>query len=217
MLGVLIQTQWTRVRVAMVLTTLAALAVPVIMVLQGGAPSDGYAVGYWLRQSEAIGTALPVVALFSGLYLGIAAWADDVRGRHVYAMTLPVSRERYVLMRFTAGLLPLLAPVAGLLIGSLIATALVNLPAGLNAYPVALTIRVALAGLTTYAVFFALASATKRAAAIVVGLIATLIIAELVMALLSINIGLIPALLETLTEWPAPFAILTGRWALFDV
>jgi hypothetical protein len=67
-------------------------------------------------------------------------------------------------------------------------------------------------------VFFAVAVATKRAALIVLGALAGLVISELVLVAAGVdNVGVLNNVFGMLTRWPGPFEVLTGRWALFDV
>src|SRR5260370_29605065 len=87
--------------------------------------------------------------------MAIAAWAADHRGRHIHALTLPIERWRYVLLRFGAGFVLLAAPIAAVLIGASLAVLTATLPPGLQAYPVALAVRFPFAVFVAYAVFFA--------------------------------------------------------------
>jgi hypothetical protein len=120
-------------------------------------------------------------------------------------------------MRFGAGSLFLLLPVAGVLIGALVGIAAVNIPAGLHAYPVALTIRFLIACFVAYAMFFAiLASSTKASAYVLVTLGG---IVGLIFFLSALNVG------EDLMNWIALglfgdrglLSVFTGRWMLIDV
>lgn len=219
MLQAMILVQWARVRTAVILVAVGVLAVPLSMVSAGGGSVGmGAQVSFWLRQSAQLGYFLPIAMLFVGAYLGVQAWVDDQRGGHVYALSLPLARERFVAMRFVAGGLPLLVPALSLLAGSLAATAAVELPPGIHAYPVPLFLRALLALVTCYAVFFAVAVATKRAALIVLGTLAGLVISELVLVAAGVDSGgVLDNIGGWLTRWPGPFEVLTGRWALFDV
>lgn len=218
MLGEMIRLQWTRVRVVTALAAIVLLTVPLVMIRGNGGPGgSGATVVWWLQAAESIGAILPIGALFIGLYLGVAAWLDDTRGNHVYALSLPVSRPQYVLYRFAAGGLPLLIPAAALTAGSLAAAAAVTVPEGVHAYPVALGVRMLLGSLTSYAIFFSVAAMTRRAVQITFGLMAGVLIAQLIVAIAGVEVDLISGIANFLTQAPGPLAILTGRWALFDV
>src|SRR5205823_857995 len=109
-------------------------------------------------------TLYPVLAAALGLLVAIATWAPDHRGRHVHALSLPLPRWRYVLLRFGAGATLLAAPIVAVSAGALLATWSATIPAGLQGYPGALAIRFALAVLVAYAVFFAVSAGTARTA-----------------------------------------------------
>src|SRR3954462_8292696 len=67
-------------------------------------------------QSWGVGYALAAAAI--GLALAMLSWGFDHRLRHVYALSLPIARWRYVLYRFTAGLAVLAIPVVALLVAT---------------------------------------------------------------------------------------------------
>ncbi|MFI5281310.1 MAG: hypothetical protein ACHQU1_12510 [Gemmatimonadales bacterium] len=210
---------WTALRLPVVLLAVLAFAVPLLTVTYGGglegAPSGR--VAQWLFAAQQVGVLIPGLALLVGLLLGMGAWAHDHAGKHVYALSLPVSRERYVWLRFAAGATLLLAPVATLGVGAIIATLSVSLPSGIHAYPLQLTSRFLLASLTCYAIFFAISISTRRAALAVLGLICGVLFADLLLSAVGVGASVTPTVFMWLTNWPGPLSILLGRWALFDV
>jgi ABC-type transport system involved in multi-copper enzyme maturation permease subunit len=210
---------WSALRLPVVLLTLVGFALPLLTVTYGGslqgAPTGR--VAEWLYAAQQIGVLIPGLALVLGLLLGLGAWMHDHAGKHVYALSLPVSRERYVWLRFAAGATLLLAPVLALGLGASIATLAVRLPTGVHAYPVALTGRFLMASLVCYAVFFAIAISTRRAAVAVLGIICGVLLADLLLAAIGVGASVTPTVFMWLTNWPGPLAILIGRWALFDV
>ena len=211
--------QWLALRLPVVLLAVLAFAVPLLTVTYGGnlegAPTGR--VAEWLFAAQRIGVLIPGLALLLGLLLGIGAWAHDHAGKHVYALSLPVSRERYVWLRFTSGATLLLVPVAGLGIGALIAALSVALPSGVHAFPLQLTARFLLASLICYAIFFAISISTKRAALAILGVICGVLLADLLLAAVGVSGSVTPTVFMWLTNWPGPLSILIGRWALFDV
>jgi hypothetical protein len=219
MLKSLLLTQWKSSRIVIALAALLAFALPLGSVLYGGAlaVAPGWQVANWLNASRIVGAAIPYVALGTGVILGMVTWAPDHAGRHVYALSLPVPRAQYVLMRYGSGLILLAAPVAALLASSLIATAAVNLPAGVHAYPFALTGRFALTLLLSYALFFAISIATRKAVLLTFGLIGGVLLSDLLLAMAEQEATVTVTIFEFLTRWPGPLALLLGRWALFDV
>jgi hypothetical protein len=212
--------QWIASRQAVLTFVVLAFAAPLMAVYFGtsGADADLAQVRGWLTGAERVGVALPLIALFLGVLVGMAAWAPDHLGGHVYALTLPLPRWQFVLLRFAAGVTLLAAPILALGLGSLLATLAVTLPAGIHAYPLPLTVRFALASLLCFAIFFSAAIATKRGVLTVLSVIAGVLLADLLHGMLSdSSFSVTGWLFTSLTTWPGPLAILMGRWALFDV
>jgi len=219
MLTSLLLTQWKSSRIVITLAALLAFALPLGSVLYGGALSvaPGWQVANWLNASRIVGAAIPFVALGTGVILGMVTWAPDHAGRHVYALSLPVPRASYIMMRYGAGLALLAIPAGALLISSLIAVMAVDLPAGVNAYPLQLAGRFALTLVLSYALFFAIAIATKRAVLATFGIMGGMLLADLLLTIAESEAVVTVTILKFLTTWPGPLALLLGRWALFDV
>jgi hypothetical protein len=216
-----LKAQWLAARLPVVFVAVLAFALPLLTVTYGGslegAPTEQ--VAQWLYAAQQIGVLIPGLALLVGVLLGIGAWAPDQAGKHVYALSLPVPRSMYVLLRFAAGATLLGVPVVALGLGSVVALLAVTLPVGIHAYPFQLTLRFALASLVCYAIFFSISIATKRAALAVLGVICGVLLADLVVAALNLKsaASVTGTVFYLLTTWPGPLAILMGRWALFDV
>ncbi|MFI5208300.1 MAG: hypothetical protein ACHQX4_09805 [Gemmatimonadales bacterium] len=212
--------QWGASRPAVLTFVVLAFAAPLAAVYVGtsGAGTDVGQVRGWLAGAERVGALLPMLALFVGVFLGIAAWAPDHLGRHVYALSLPLPRWQFVLLRFAAGATLLAPPIAALGLGAVLASLAVSLPAGIHAYPAHLTVRFALATLLCFSMFFSIAIATRRAVLSVLGLIGGVLLADLIYnTFTGGSFSITAAMFEGLTTWPGPLAILMGRWALFDV
>ena len=210
--------QWKWSRLIVVLGTVGAFAIPLLS-LQGAARPERGALQTpeLLRAVQSWGSVYPLLAAALGLLIAIAAWAADHRGRHIHALTLPLPRWQYVALRFGAGLTLLAAPIAAVLIGALLATALATLPPGLQAYPFALTVRFALAVFVAYAVFFAVSAGTARTAGIILGVIATVILVQVVASIANLDVNLFAVAQTVLLLGPGPLAVFTGRWMLVDV
>ncbi len=217
----ILRSQWLALRLSVALLAVLGFALPLLTVTYGGAlenaPSE--TVAQWLFASQKIGVLIPGLALLVGLLLGIGTWAPDHAGKHVYALSLPVPRPMYVLLRFAAGATLVAAPVLALGVGSTVAALSVTLPSGIHAYPAQLTLRFAMACLVCFAIFFAISISTRRAALAVLGLLGGVLLADLLLAALSISgaASVSESVIYLLTNWPGPLAILMGRWALFDV
>jgi hypothetical protein len=170
-----------------------------------------------LRAVQSWGTLYPVLAAALGLLVAIATWAADHRGRHVHALTLPVPRWRYVLLRFGAGVTLLAGPMLAVLLGAVLATVTATIPPGLQGYPIALALRFAIAVLVAHAVFFAISAGTARTAGIILGTIAALILVQVLASLANVDLDLLGIGQRVILNWPGPLAVFTGRWMLIDV
>src|SRR2546422_298464 len=218
MFRVIVYSQWKWSRLIVALGTVAGFALPIVS-LQGAASADRSALGAGelLRAAQSWGTLYPVLAAALGLLVAITTWAPDHRGRHVHALSLPLPRWRYVLLRFGAGAALLTAPIGAVLAGALLATWSATIPAGLQGYPVALAIRFALAVLVAYAVFFAVSAGTARTAGIILGIIGSVILVQIIAGVANLDLDLFGKLQIVVLNWPGPLVIFTGRWMLIDV
>src|SRR3989454_2077866 len=218
MFRVMLYSQWKWSRLIVLLGSVAGFALPIISV-QGAARADSSPLqaADLLRTVQSWGVVYPVLAATLGLLVAMASWTPDHRGRHVYALALPVPRWRYVLLRFGAGALLLAAPITAVLVGALLATWSAAIPAGLQGYPVALAIRFALAVLVAYAVFFAVSAGTARTAGIMLGLIGGVILVQIIAGVANLDLDLFGKLQIVVLNWPGPLAIFSGRWMLIDV
>lgn len=218
MFRVMLYSQWKWSRLIVALGSIAAFALPIVSV-QGAARADSNPLraGELLQAVQAWGTLYPVLAAALGLLVAIATWAPDHRGRHVHALSLPLPRWRYVLLRFGAGGTLLAAPAIAVAAGALLATWSATIPAGLQGYPVALAIRFALAVLVAYGLFFAVSAGTARTAGIILALIGTVILVQIIAGVANIDLDLFGRLQVVVLNWPGPLAIFSGRWMLIDV
>ena len=211
-------TQWAWARNLTLVGTLAAFAIPLVSAHSGDLlTADSFTVRSYLVDLQTVGVAYPVLAGVLGLILAVTAWGPDHQGRHVYALTRPLPRWQYALLRFAAGLVLLALPVFALWIGALIASATVRLPVGLTTYPTALTVRFALAAVVAYSAFSAVAAGTSRAAAFMLSGLAVLIIAQVALSLASADLDIVSPVLAAVFVWPGPLAVFSGRWMLIDV
>lgn len=208
------ETQWKGTRGAALLATFVAFMIPLMALGAARQTSNAFqfvqAIGNW-------GPGYAMVAAGAGLLVALSAWSPDHRGRHVYALTLPVPRWQYALMRYGAGALFLAAPIAGTLAGTLVVTLSGDIPAGLHAYPLALTARFALAAGVSYSMFFAVSSATAKTAGIVLGSIAAVLLTQYVLGVLSVQYDLMGQVSSFLFYSPGVLSVFSGSWALIDV
>ncbi len=214
----ILYTQWKWTGLGVGAAVVAAFALPILTVQAAGTPDPTWVdarailaeVGDWSK-------AYPLLALGVGLLVGTTAWANDHRVRHVYALTLPLPRWHYVLLRYGAGLVLLVGPLLALWLGALLASATATLPSGLATYPHAIALRFALATVLAFSVFFAVSSGTTRTAGIVLSAVGALVVLQVLLQLSGSGTMMISAIFDRLVTWPGPFEIFTGRWMLIDV
>jgi hypothetical protein len=212
--------QWKTSFTAVFLLAVAGFVVPLLAV-QGA----GFSVGErraWdlvamLVSVEATGMLFPLLAVIAGLALAVSAWSADHQGDHVYALTLPVPRWYYVLLRFGAGAVLIVPVAAAVGIGCALAIGSLELPEGLRTYAVAVTLRFALAALVSYAALFALAAGTKRTAGLIFGALVGLFVLAELLAMAGVGAGLWAVLVEGIFTRFGPFHVLAGPWMLIGV
>jgi len=209
------QWKWTRLIVA--LGTVAAFAIPLFSLRSSSTAMDHKMAAQFLADVQSWGVLYPTLAGALGVLLAIALWAPDHRGRHVYSLTLPLPRWRYVCLRYLAGLTLLAAPVLAVALGAGLASLTASLPTGLHAYPVGLAIRFALAAVVAFTLFFAVSSGTARTAGAILGAIAALVVLQVLISASGSETNILMPVLNALLVAPGPFAIFTGRWMLVDV
>lgn len=218
MFRMLLFTQWKWSRLTVLLGVLAAFALPLLSVQQAGnADHSFWEARRLLASVEAWSVLYPALATAIALLIALAAWNADHRGRHVYALSLPLPRWHYALQRFGAGIVLLAVPALALWLGALLASGTAILPAGLHTYPGALALRFALALAVAYAVFFAITAGTTRTAGFVLGIVGGVVVVQVLAAAAGIELNLIPFLGDRLLLWPGPLEIFSGRWMLIDV
>jgi hypothetical protein len=209
------ETQWKWTRGVALIATLAGFVVPVLSVqaAQGAIRRADDFVG--AMQQFSVGYSL--LAAGAGLMIALAAWAHDHRGRHVYALSLPVPRWQYALMRYGAGALFLAAPVAGVLVGTLVVAAFGGVPAGLHVYPIALTLRFAFAAAVAYSLFFAISASTPKTAGVVLGTLGALVLMQVLLSMAHVRYDMLGAVGNAIFNNGGILSVFSGRWMLIDV
>jgi hypothetical protein len=215
MFRVILHNEWKWSRWFVSLGTIAAFGLPILSVQTAGArgatPSDV------LGAIQSWSVLYPVLAGALGLLAGMAAWAPDHRGRHIYALVLPLPRWRYVLLRFSGGLTLLALPAAGVTLGAILATVMTTIPSGLYGYPLTLALRFALALLVAYSMFFAISAGTARTAGVILSVAALLIVVQMLASAADLDWPIAQTVMNRVFDWPGPLAIFTRRWMLIDV
>lgn len=218
MFRMILYTQWKWSRLIVLLGAVAAFALPIISVASPEGPRpDVTQVRRLMADMESWGVLYPALAGALAVLVAIAAWGADHRGSHVYALSLPLPRWHYALLRFGAGALLLLGPAFALWVGALLASSTANVPPGLHAYPTALALRFVLALCVAYAIIFAISAGTTRTAGYILGGIAAVVVLQILATAAGLHVSILPWLSDRLFIWPGPFDIFGGRWMLIDV
>ena len=222
---------WKASRFGLLPLLAAAFALPLLTV-QGARIKGGIQEGASVRGSQLLESVspwvvlYPVLALTVGTVLALLVWNWDHRTNHVYPLSLPLPRWRYVLLKMLGGGLILLLPVVVFWLGALLAVSLTDIPDGLRGYPSAITFRFFLASLLFFAVFFSLAAGTMRTAVwLLVAWILLVFLGEVIPPFLGEFLNLpqvarfrfLSWFLETASTWPGPFEVWAGNWMLIDV
>lgn len=209
-----LESQWSWTKGLALIGVLIGFALPLVSLRTAvGAES----LSSFISTMAAWGVGYAITAGALGLMTAIVAWGFDHRLRHVYALSLPIARWRYVLLRFAAGLVMLSIPVAALLAAAEIVAHSSLVPTGLHAYPVALTLRFAFALLVAYALFFAVSAATPRTAGYILGTIGLVIVAHVVVGSATSRVDVVGTVLNLVFATPGLLAVFGGRWTLIDV
>lgn len=206
-------TQWKWTRAIVLIATIMGFALPLASLQAAG--GAGRAADFVARM-QTFGVWYALLATGMGLMVALAAWAHDQRGRHVYALTLPVSRAQYVMMRLTAGLAFLVPPALAVLLSAVFVSSFGAIPSGLTTYPVALTLRFLFAACVAYTLFFAIGSATQKTAGIILGAVASVLLAQYLLAVLGVDLDLLERVVDFLFRSPGVFSVFSGRWSLVD-
>lgn len=216
MFKALLVVQWKWTKGAALLATILGFAIPLASVQSMGTREDYLRAASAVAAMQDFGVAYALLAAGVGLAFAVFAWGPDHNGRHIYALSLPIDRARYAAMRFGSGSLFLLLPALGVLAGSLVATLIADIPAGLHAYPFSLAVRFLLASAVSYAIFFAITASTAKAAGVVLGGIASFLIIAFLLSAMSVQTDVLGPAGSFLFGEAGPLAVFTGRWMLFD-
>lgn len=219
---------WKQIRVALIPLVVAAFGLPLVAVSGlGASPGMSYTA---LNASAIFGLTsiwlpvFPALAFGIGFMLALSAWNWDHRLEHVYALSLPLTRMEYTLLKMGAGMALALLPVLALWLGAHVAAAAVALPEGLHAYPNQLAMRFLLAVMVAYSAAFAMAAGTVKTTLWVVGLASAFILVGLMSADLLASrfdmfgrVDVVESFMVWLFEGSGPFQVFTGNWSLIDV
>ncbi|MEK6613006.1 MAG: hypothetical protein AABZ29_09505 [Gemmatimonadota bacterium] len=215
MLWVVLREQLRRIGPMLIALTAIAAALPVLSVrvlLGQGLAADSMLV---LSAASSISPAFPMLAGFIGISVAVSAWQSDHLGGHVYALTLPIPRWHYALVRLAAALLLVVPALAGFALSATIVAAAIELPPGLHSYPLSLVVRFCASTIVAFSLFFAIASGSKKSSGW--GLLALFAVVILDLAYQSASDSGYSPLFNLLLASRSPLSFFFGQWSLVDV
>lgn len=159
-----------------------------------------------------------VLAVLAGGALAAQGYGMDDRGGHTYALSLPVTRSRFLATRSAAGFTLLVLPALAAWLGSLVTVSQIVVPDSIRAYPGALALRLLLGAWLAHSCVFALRyAAGRRSKGVILAILLALIVSSMVFGVLPETRRVLGPIGTFLSANPGPFGILFGRWSLFDV
>lgn len=219
---------WKQIRVGLIPLALASFGLP-LLIVQGlgsvpGLAGPGLDAYRLARDFSGWSFFFPVLAAAIGMTLALSAWNWDHQLKHVYALSLPVARWEYAMLKMGAGAVLALVPATALWLGAHLAVASVNIPAGLHAYPNQLALRFLIAILISYAAIFAMAAGTiKTTIWVASAFFAFLILSSVSADFLAQHTVLFQQqdpftwVTHLLFNSRGPFEVFNGHWVLIDV
>ncbi|MBI2407412.1 MAG: hypothetical protein HYV19_03815 [Gemmatimonadetes bacterium] len=220
MFRAVLYTQWKWTRPVILLAVLVAGYIPVNALRSMSYKSAGtYYIPSLYQSITSASVNYQLLALAVAVVVAISAWQADGQRQHVYALSLPVPRWQFVLLRFAAGaaLLGVVAVAVGLFGG--VAAAIAPLPAMLHAYPAGLAVRFWLGTLIPFALIFALLASNPRRVKLVVAGVATIVVVDMLLAMVGTTDKplLVGWFLDGLYAGNGPLAAFLSKWMLIDV
>lgn len=220
--------QWKTARWAVLMLAPLCLGLPILVMRFATAimsdqryGSDAYDM---IGMAQVWAPSFPLLAAVTGAAFGLTAWTWDHSSNHVYALSLPMPRWEYVLLKMAAGALLLAIPIGATMVGAIVATTITSIPEGIQAYPIAFAGRFLMGASLIYAITFALAAGTiKTTVRIFVGVMLVMVFGTLFVGFLKTTMNLeglqtpLEILSDALLNWPGPFNVFGGSWMLIDV
>ncbi|MBI2795332.1 MAG: hypothetical protein HYX65_01335 [Gemmatimonadetes bacterium] len=217
MFRAVMMTHWKWSRWGVYLLVAALFSTPVVLLGVLGT-RDLTLIPVWevLGPTSGAGAAYLVFSLFTGLWLAASAWNVDTAQDAVYALTRPVPRWYFVLMRLGSGVALSLVPILAVLAGALFAALVTTRPPEMRVFPVALTAKFAVATWLAYGFCFGgFTGFRPRTAARNVRPLVVILSGVLIDAATGSHVTTVIG--NWLTGPWSPIGVFFGRWNLFDV
>ena len=218
MFGQMLYVQWRWSRDLLAFFVVAGFAIPLltawIILPQLGTPAAHELIGV----GGTIGWFCLGLAMLAGGSIALQGYGADDRGGHIYALSLPVTRSRFLGTRTLSAFVILALPAAAVGIGGALVAANVDMPATLESYPVALAMRVLLAAWLAHSCVFALRYAAGRRMKIIFFAALLMVVGTLLLSTVAPDVRVaLSRAGHFIGSHPGPFGVLFDRWTLFDV
>jgi hypothetical protein len=211
----LVQWKWTRN--ALLAMSILVMIVPAVALRLGANDYYNPTPATIINISNISGYVLALFAIITGIVVQDASWRQDVNGKYIYALSMPVPWQELLVRRVAAGMILLLIPALFALLGGGIAASLLELPSTLHAYPFGVAVRYFLASVLAYAMWSILVRLSgERASLVVLLLLLAVPMAAVSIEVFHLNID-VTWMSRVLTSSPSPLAVFFSRWALIDV
>jgi hypothetical protein len=210
------QWKWSREILAFFIVAgfVIPLIVPWLILPRTGVPSARELVAI----GQAIGGTTLSLVVLAGLLLALQSHGVDERAGHIYSLTLPVTRTRFLTTRTISAFILLVVPSLAIWLGGALVAGQLEIPPTLRSYAGALALRALLASWLIYAGVTAVRySAGRRAKAVILALLVAFVVLGVLSATNAPTRSLISGLARFFLVNPGPFGVFVGRWTLIDV
>lgn len=215
MLRTVVWLQWKSARPWIVASVVAVIALPIASAGLAW-PSDPDLLAFFLAKLDLWSWLYPTLAVVLGVAFAVLTWQADRQGDFVYALSLPLPRWRYVLLRYGATAGWVAAVAAALWLAAFGVTSLIAIPETLSVHPHQLAAKFFLATLAVFTAAFAIGAMPERTRRIGIRIALAVVAVELAMVLLGQEFRFLTPLVRALAGRTGPFAALGGRWMLID-
>ena len=215
MLRTVVWLQWKSAWPWIIASLVAVIALPVASA--GIAwPTDPDQLAFFLAKLDLWSWLYPTLAGVLGVAFAVLTWQADRRGHFVYALSLPLPRWRYVLLRYGATAVWVAVVATALWVAAVGVTSLIAIPETLSVHPHRLAAKFQLAALAVFTAAFAIGAMPEKTRRIGIRFALAVAAVELVMVLLDQEFRFLTPLVRALAGPTGPFAALGGRWMLID-
>lgn len=220
MFHAMLRAQWIWSRALMLAFLAAGFALPVVSVPLTQRGAFGLiSASSFVGVGESVGLLVAITVCVASIALVLQDWSADERGHHIYTLSLPIERRRYLAYRLGGGFLLLALLALAVWVGGLAASWLLELPESLRTYPASLALRALMSAWLVHALAFLVrfGFGFRAQRALAAGIL-------VVVVLLLLPVESLPGLLQwislgarALVQPHGPLGILVSQWSFIDV